>query len=152
MDELQALARFGSLRKAAQALGIPYTTFQNRVTKAREFQAEELPSNLPTVEELRARRRVEFTRVHEAKEARKLINVKVQLDGPIDIAHFGDPHIDDPGCNIELLERHIEVINRTEGLLAGNVGDQQNLWVGRLAKLYGQQSTSAAESWMLRNG
>ena len=41
------------------------------------------------------------------------------------------------------------MINKTEGLFGGNLGDVQNNWVGRLAILYGQQSTSAKESWRL---
>jgi hypothetical protein len=107
------------------------------------------PSELPTLDELKARRRSEFQRVHAAKESRRLIDVKIAIDGPIGIAHFGDPHIDDPGTNLPLLERHVDIVNRTEGLFGANVGDQQNLWIGRLARLYGEQSTSAAESWML---
>jgi hypothetical protein len=40
-------------------------------------------------------------------------------------------------------------VNSTPGLYAGNVGDYSNNWVGRLARLYGQQSLSAAEAWVL---
>jgi hypothetical protein len=154
---LAALEAHGSLRAASRATGIPFTTLHRWVAKGQAQQAKEtdefvvagLPSLLPNVEDLLARRRAEFDRVHAAKEARKLIDVAVKIDGPVGIAHFGDPHIDDPGTNIALLERHVEVVNRTPGMLAGNVGDQQNLWVGRLARLYGEQSTSAAESWLL---
>lgn len=150
-DALAAIKKYGSFRKAAAALGIPTSTLQNRVQRARdkEFEVEELPSPLAPVSEILARRKAEFARVHAAKEARRLIDVQVKVDGPVGIAHFGDPHVDDPGCNIELLERHVEIVNGTPGMLAGNVGDQQNLWTGRLARLYGEQSTSAAESWML---
>jgi hypothetical protein len=62
---------------------------------------------------------------------------------------MGDPHVDDDGTNIELLESHIETINATEGLFAANVGDASNNWVGRLAHLYGQQSATAREAWVL---
>lgn len=114
-----------------------------------EFEVQKLPSSLPTAEELLARRRAEFSRVDAAKQARKLIDVRVNLDGPIGIAHLGDPHCDDAGTNIGLLEEHVKLIKRTEGMLAANIGDQQNLWVGRLGRLYAEQSTSAAESWVL---
>jgi hypothetical protein len=43
----------------------------------------------------------------------------------------------------------MNIINKTEGMFAGNLGDIQNNWIGRLAYLYGQQSTSAKESWRL---
>ncbi len=44
---------------------------------------------------------------------------------------------------------YTDIINNTEGMFAGNLGDIQNNWVGRLSALYGQQSTSAKESWKL---
>ena len=113
------------------------------------FSAAARPSATPDAGELLARRKAEFARVDAAYESRKLVGVRVKLDGPIGIAHFGDPHVDDPGTNIGLLERHIDVVRRTEGMFAANVGDLQNLWVGRLARLYGEQSTSARESWTL---
>ena len=34
-------------------------------------------------------------------------------------------------------------------MFAGNLGDIQNNWIGRLAALYSQQSTTAKESWRL---
>ena len=44
---------------------------------------------------------------------------------------------------------NVRLINETEGMFAGNLGDVQNNWVGRLASLYSQQSTTAKESWLL---
>jgi hypothetical protein len=162
-----AVLHYKTVRAAATALGIPESTLRGRFKKAGinpleqgvtqfetdfsgfGFEVQPLPSAQPTIEELLARRKSEFDRVHAAKEARKLIDVRVKMDGPIGIAHFGDPHVDDPGTNLPLLERHIEVVNKTRGLFGANVGDQQNLWIGRLARLYGEQSTSAAESWQI---
>tara|TARA_Y100000361_G_C11022386_1_gene270275 strand:- start:39 stop:707 length:669 start_codon:yes stop_codon:yes gene_type:complete len=43
----------------------------------------------------------------------------------------------------------MDALNDTEGMYCGNLGDIQNNWIGRLATLYGQQSTSAKESWRL---
>ena len=43
----------------------------------------------------------------------------------------------------------MNIINNTKGMFAGNLGDIQNNWVGRLSFLYGQQSTTAKESWRL---
>lgn len=101
------------------------------------------------VADILARRKAEFARVDEAYSSRKLIRVDVREDGPIGIAHFGDPHVDDPGCNIGLLERHVALVNSTPGMFGANVGDLQNLWVGRLARLYAEQATTAQESWAL---
>lgn len=114
------------------------------------FRVEiDLPVEVPSEEELLERRRRDFARKKAAKEARRLIPVRVTMDGPIGIAHMGDPHVDDDGTDIEELERHVALIRDTDGLFGANVGDLQNNWVGRLARLYGQQSTSAAEAWVL---
>ena len=93
------------------------------------------------------RRRFELRQAHE--EARKLIPVVVRESRPIGLHIFGDPHLDDDGCNLPLLEKHAALINRTDGLYAINAGDTTNNWTGRLARLYAQQSTSAHEAWRL---
>lgn len=108
-----------------------------------------LPDDLPPVDELIERRKREYQRHDQAQKARQLIPVKVKIAGPIAIAHFGDPHVDDPGTDIATLERHVSVVNKTEGMFGANVGDLSNNWIGRLAKLYGEQSTSAKEAWRL---
>lgn len=174
---VDAVKQHGSAGAAARALGVPPTTMEKQAAAARlrwpgclpvakggrhvqvppapagavqlPFQVEPLPSALPSIDELLARRRTEFNRVHAAKEARRLIDVAIRLNGPIGIAHGGDPHLDDSGTNLPLIERHVAVMRRTEGLLAANVGDYQNNWVGRLGRLFGEQSTSHAEAWQL---
>jgi len=113
------------------------------------FSTEEIPAKLPTAEELLARRRDEFDREEVHREAKRLIPVEVQMEGPVGILHMGDPHIDDPGSDIHALERDVKLCQMTEGLFAANVGDMQNNWVGRLSHLYGKQSTSHAEAWVL---
>jgi hypothetical protein len=152
-----ALESAGSIRKAATALGLAPSTLQARVSAARRarertevgFDMPELPSVLPSAAELIDRRKAEFARVDAAKEARKLIDVPVKLDGPVGVSWFGDPHLDDPGTDIALVERHVDLVRGTPGLFAANIGDSGNHWVGRLARLYGEQSTSAAETWVL---
>jgi hypothetical protein len=113
------------------------------------FSIEALPEETPTADELLVRRKSQFARKEKAKLARKLIQVSVNIDGPIGIAHFGDPHVDDDGTDIGLLERHVSIVNQTEGMFAGNVGDYSNNWIGRLARLYGEQTTSSQEAWVL---
>lgn len=158
---LDAVTEHGSAQAAALALGIAETTFRRRLRTAQamidkpvksqppSFEVDALPSELPTAAELIARRSNEFARRHAADKARQLITVRIKADGPIGIMHVGDPHIDDPGTDISLLQEHIELANKTPGLFAANVGDLHNNWVGRLARLYGQQSTSQAEAWVL---
>ena len=122
---------------------------------SRGFTIPELPDPAPTADELIDRRRQDFSRKAAAAEARKLIPIQMHVAGPIGIAHFGDPHIDDDGTNIGLLQRHVDIINLTPGMFAGNVGDYRNNWIGRLARLFSEQSTSARDAktlaeWLLR--
>lgn len=134
------------LAACERALGI---TFDWQEGEGPAFTTAKLPSADAPVEELIERRKKQFARKNSAADARSLIPVKINIDGPIGIVHFGDPHIDDDGTDIALLERHIEIIKTTPGMFGANVGDLQNNWVGRLAFLWSQQSTSAAESWQL---
>lgn len=161
-DELRRCLRAiedadGNLTHAAQALGISRQTLQSRyrVAQARGLKAKEpftiapLPDENLSAEELIERRKIQFAKKHAAEQARKLIPIKINLDGPIGVCHFGDPHVDDDGTDIARLERDVKLVNETEGLFGANVGDLQNNWVGRLARLYAEQSTSASESWIL---
>jgi biotin carboxylase len=54
-----------------------------------------------------------FERKKDAKEARNLIDVNLtkQLDGPFGLAIFGDPHLDDDGCNWPKLLSHRRLNN-----------------------------------------
>jgi hypothetical protein len=115
----------------------------------RVFETTQLPSFQPSLEELLLRRKQEFARKDAAMAARRLVPVRVTVDGPYGIAHFGDPHVDDPGTDIALLERHVSAVSKTYGLFAGNIGDMHNNWVGKLIRLYAKQETTAKESWMI---
>ena len=117
--------------------------------KAREFEVAAVPDEDIDVEELVQIRKRQFSKKRAHEEARKLIPVKVKIPGPIGILHFGDPHVDDDGTDIGLLEHHKALCMATDGLFAANVGDITNNWVGRLAKLYDSQSTSAKQAWKL---
>lgn len=123
-------------RREARALGMP-------------IQAPTLPSTEPTAEELVSALKANYRRKLACEEARKLIHVPVPITGPIGIIHFGDPHVDDDGTDWEALERDIRLVQTTPGLYAANIGDTTNNWVGRLGHLYGQQSTTAKQAWIL---
>ena len=112
--------------------------------KTETREVEELPIN-----EIIEHRKRQFTQKTKARQSRKLINVHINMRGPVGILHFGDPHIDDDGTDIAEIYTLCNLINETEGLFGGNLGDIQNNWIGRLQALYGQQSTSAKESWRL---
>lgn len=155
-EAVDAHDALGSVKAVSDRLGIPYRTAQTRLRRAREenvtpsgFAADPLPDDDPPVEALIERRQAEFARRKARKDAAKLRRVRVKVAGPFGICHWGDPHVDDPGCDIDDIKRHISVINATEGLMAANVGDMSNNWVGRLQRLYAQQETTKKQAWKL---
>ena len=113
------------------------------------FEVEDKEPEYMPIEELIEFRKKQYSIKLKSTESRKLINIDIKMNGPIGILHFGDPHIDDDGTDISEIYKLCNLINKTEGLFGGNLGDIQNNWIGRLAVLYGQQATSAKESWRL---
>ena len=157
---VDALAKYGNQIEAAEALDLSRSAFQHRIRRAPKFfGADEperpysiplLPSSEMPIDELLARRRAEATRSIAAAEARRLIQVQIKTPGPIGLAVFGDIHIDDPGCDFPLLERHLDMCApRQNYLFASCVGDFTNNWTGRLGRLYASQNTTVRNSWQL---
>lgn len=149
----------GEKQAAANALGIPATTLKNRlaayklrfgdnVPTKREFTVAEIPDDDIDVEELVEHRIKQFDKKKKHQEATKLIPVKINIPGVIGILHFGDPHVDDDGTDLMAIRAHGDLTHQ-EGIWGANVGDTTNNWVGRLARLYANQSTSADQAWKL---
>ncbi len=113
------------------------------------FDVPPLPEEIPSADELRERRKAEYNRTQIARTARKLIPVNVRVDGPYGIVHFGDCHLDDPGTDMALIEKHVGIVSKTPALFAGNIGDLNNNWIGRLVQLHAEQTTTAREAWVL---
>lgn len=147
----------GSRRAAARMLGVTPDWVFRRVkvldTKgdppaAKEFQVVMPPDPDIDVESLVEHRIRQFEKKQIHEEASKQIPVKIGIDGAIAILHFGDPHVDDDGTDLKALREHSDLTQR-EGIFGANVGDTTNNWVGRLARLYAEQSTSATQAWKL---
>lgn len=68
---------------------------------------------------------------------------------PTGIIVFGDPHVDNEGCDWETLLNHVSLVQKTEGMLAACVGDMQDNWIGRLARCYANASVTASDGWRL---
>ena len=163
---LNAVGLHGSNNKAAKALGMNRRAVDHAVNKLKKIAAENPASPMPdiviaqpppsdeTVDEILHRKRNLYKRQKEHHEFNKLINVTVKDDKPIAICLIGDPHIDDDGCDIITLENDLKIIRETPGMYAGHIGDLTNNWVGRLARLYANQTTTAGQAiklmeWML---
>lgn len=164
-ETLKAVIEQGSNNKASQHLGKSrrtvdciINTLYKRYLKSDKketpiIQFSEPPSGFDINEILRYKKKV-FDKKIERKDYEKLINVDIKDDKPIAVCLIGDPHIDDDGCDIYALEDDLQTIAKTEGMFAGHVGDLTNNWVGRLARLYANQVTTAEHAiqlmeWML---
>jgi len=81
-----------------------------------------------------------YTRTVEMPDAR-----------PFGVLIFGDPHLDDDGTDIQLVQRHVGLVRSTPGLYAACVGDVLNNWPhgGKLAKKWKDQRTTESEALTL---
>lgn len=93
------------------------------------------------IDDIIARKRKGFERKFKAHSDREWFEIRVNEEKPYGLLLFGDPHLDDDGCNIPLLERHLAIASR-DGVYSLNIGDSTNNWVGRLERLYANQEAS----------
>ena len=155
VDTLELRERLGSTRKLASYLGISYDAARKRVERARELQDAgainkieeqiDLPTfpddDIPT-EEIIASMERRFQKRHAHSQSKRWFEIKVNIDGPFGIMWYGDPHLDSNGCNWTLLRNHIALHEKCPELLAANLGDTTDNWVGRLMRLYADSDQS----------
>ncbi len=147
-ETINAVHEHGSNQKASAHLGLNRRTVDNRMQMARErgllrlTEYEEFPEDTLPPEEIIKQCVARFKQEQKAWQSRKWFEIKSKIDGPYGICWFGDPHLDDNGCNWPLLEEHIKLCRKTEGMFGANIGDSHNNWVGRLGRLYAEQDTS----------
>lgn len=144
----EAYQRVGTKRGAARELGIDPQAVRWHLSRWDARSAIVADQPMPegvSIEELLRRRSLDYNAKAEAAKAASFRAMNVKMDGPIGILHFGDPHVDDNGTDIDTLLHHAKLTRETEGLFGANIGDVTNNWVGTLARLYGEQSTSASD-------
>jgi hypothetical protein len=163
LERLHAYKTFGSLKAASEATGMSRHAIRHAVEACRargldaaksnlefpDFPADDVPIDklLDMAEERSRLRKASY-------DAHAWFPVKVKDDRPIGILWFGDPHLDDGGCDWGLLRRHAHLCKTTPGLYGANIGDTTNNWAGRLAALYAKQDASVKTasryaSWFL---
>ncbi len=117
------------------------------------FPDEDLP-----IEEILDLQEKRFSIRKASHDAHTWFPVKIKDNKPIGIMWFGDPHIDDNGCDLPSLRRHAHLCASTPGLYGANIGDTTNCWGGRLIRKYADQDTSVktarrlAEWFLLKSG
>src|ERR1700752_731048 len=135
-EQAEALVKtHGSIRAAAKAAGITYSTFNSRLKGGKELKRgiegietedlifPDLPSSELKPQEIAAQAEKRFSQHLAARDARRWMEIKVKSNKPIGVAFVGDPHLDNNGCNWPLLNRDIDVLAKTPGMYAVNMGD-----------------------------
>lgn len=145
-------------RRIQKTLGIELPSFRASSCSKKQAEVEEklrafrVTSERPTPEDERPIEEIVAERVEhnqkrmKSERARELVDIRLDITGPYGIAMIGDPHIDNPGCNLKLLLEHTDLIMATDGMFAVCVGDLQDNWVGRLSRLWAGQGIAARES------
>ena len=80
------------------------------------FEVEQLDPEFAPIEELIGNRKKQYSRKMKATKDLKLINIDVGIKGPIGIAHFGDPHVDDDGTDLSQIIHYMNVISKTTSI------------------------------------
>jgi hypothetical protein len=154
----------GNKAEAARLLGIPRSTlryYSDRVVGAQpdsvaNVELPQIPDEDIPVEEIIDGMVVRFKKRQEYFNARQWMKFKIKDDKPIGICWFGDPHVDNNGCNWGLLKEHCEILRTTEGMYGASIGDHTDNWVGRLTRLYAHSDQSRTTAirlaeWFIRD-
>lgn len=158
LETLRLIHSHGTIAAAAKFTGISPATITSRVNRARatfpnwrpgEMAPEALPEpELPFEERLERLKDTNNRRIAHVA-AKEWQRVHVPVSGPYGLCWMGDPHLDDPYCDLTAVERHAKIVAATPGMFGINGGDSVNNWVGRLKSLYADQPTTAEEGWEL---
>lgn len=111
------------------------------------FWVEELPDGDLSAEELVERGVKRWERKQAAHNARRLININLskKFDGVFGVAIVGDPHLDDDGCNWKAITEDNKAMIDSS-MVAINIGDLTNNWIGRLMSKYADQETTRQQA------
>ena len=159
-----------SKRRAAQELGISRTSLRLSIKQAEERglvpssdDELEFPDFSPSevsVDEIIEHQCKRFEQRYKSLEQHDWFQIKIKSKLPIGLMMFGDPHVDNAGCNWPVLKEHVRICSETDGIYGINIGDTTDNWpaASRLAALYAKSdvskktATRLAEWFMLDSG
>lgn len=163
LERALALVQEGlSRNQAADRIGISRSTLKRHLKRyvaekarlasaERPFEMPTLPSEIDDPDTLWERAEQRNSKFLAARDARKWIDIKVNIPGPIGIAFSADAHLDNPGTDLKMVREHREIVTGTPGMFAVFAGDILDNWPkgGRLAGLHAKASTTEDEGRLL---
>jgi hypothetical protein len=152
-EAIKARLNAPSLTAAAKSLGLHRATFQSRLRAAEEAgligkEREANVSRWRPGEEIVAARKAEFERVYAARPE-QFSTIHMADDRPFLLVALGDPHLDNPGTDLSLWERWINILDHRKHVHGFGLGDWLDNWVRPLSFLYATAETTAPEGWIL---
>ena len=153
-EAIQCVLGGESIRSSARRFGVPESTLRGWLKGVEKKKAFEICSSGRREEEpiqtLLERRLTEWKKVSKEEDRSFLIPVHLPLKGPYGIMFFGDLHLDDPGCNLPLLQKHVALCKaHYPDVIADQVGDINNCWIGKLSSLWSEQEMTGSDAWRL---
>jgi hypothetical protein len=152
---VEAVANHGSIKAAAEALGVSRSCVQENLDKAAAAglttprTRTSNPSRWRPGAEIVAARKGEYERVVASKRRHGNV-VHRPDDGPFMLVVLGDPHLDSPGTSLDLWEAWTTgVLDRRKHITGLSIGDVLENWTKSLAHLYAAQETPEPEGWIL---
>jgi len=140
----------GVRQKAADLVKERGLTYGCKPSSLPAFSIEKPPVVSRSIEQLISDRSSEYKRKSDHHQAKHDgINITIHEPGPYMLVFFGDPHVDDAGCDIDHLAFCLEEVRGKDHVYAANIGDLTNNWVGKLARLYAHQTTTDDEAEQL---
>lgn len=131
------------------SMGISTRTYYYYLKELQYTITKDKPKPLVSIKDLKALRQKVFKHKKQKEEYYNSNSVEMKDNKPIAILHLGDMHLDSDGVDLDLVDKHINLLRTTPGLYGGNLGDSTNNWVGFLGKLYGEQMTTVEQAEQL---
>lgn len=132
-----------------RAIEFGHRTAVRKANDAPVYTLPQMPSPDLPIDEIISRLSEDSKRRIEANAAREWARIQINVDGPYILLFWGDPHLDDDGCAFHVVQQHVAEAKANKYIINVGLGDYQNNWVGRLARLYANQETSARTAWRL---
>jgi transposase-like protein len=141
--------------EAARRLGIERATVRKNIQVAIRdgylTEEEGNHTNAPKWEEYvdaRTRALAAYQRKKAKGNWRKPVMTVLTAE-PYRLKVFGDPHLDNDGCNFELFEKHWLEMSSERRIYGVCVGDWFDNWLKALSHLFKEHSNPASDAWLL---